>query len=421
MPVFRPRIAIAGGGPSGLALGLLLHRHGIRTTIYELRGKPTPGELAKPSGMLDLHEESGLTVIRECGLWDSFQAAVGDCSESTRVLNLDGAVLHTDEGELARRPEIPRNALLNMLVQNLPMEIIKWNHKIAAAKSTRNVATGATEIILDLGSNGTATYDFVVGADGAWSQIRELLSDVQPFYSGAQFVTVTLRNASTDYPHLVKLNGSGTLMALGGGNGLMTHRGPQDSIRVYAAVSTPHEHWAAKAGLEGKTAAEVKTKLLGDDKLFRKWALPLQDLLATACDEETKDNPGRGADIKPLYMLPVGLRWGNRMGVTLLGDAAHLMTPWAGEGVNLALWDSLDLACVLAAVPVTADAAAWQAALEPRLREFEETMLVRATEKAEETARNKDLFLSENGAQAMADMFKMYEDMAIADGPPERL
>jgi 2-polyprenyl-6-methoxyphenol hydroxylase-like FAD-dependent oxidoreductase len=81
---FRPRIAIVGSGPSGLALGLPLQQRGICPTIYELRSKPTPEELAKPSGMLDLHEESGL---REYGLWDSFQAAVGDCSKACRVLN----------------------------------------------------------------------------------------------------------------------------------------------------------------------------------------------------------------------------------------------------------------------------------------------------------------------------------------------
>ncbi|RFU23575.1 hypothetical protein B7463_g12763, partial [Scytalidium lignicola] len=356
MPIFRPRIAIVGGGPSGLALGQLLHQRGIRSTIYELRAKSTPEELAKPSGMLDLHEESGLAVMRECGLWDGFQAAVGDCSESTRVINPDGVVLHTDEGELSSRPEIARNALTNLLLQNVPSDIIKWKHKITTLRSNRNATTGATEITLDLGANGTAAYDFVVGADGAWSQIRKLLSDTQPFYSGAQMVTATVRHVSTKYPHLVELNGSGTLHALGGGNAIMTHRGPQDSIRVYAAVGTQLENWAAVAGLEGKTAAEVKTTLLSDDKLFCKWAPKLQDLLATACDEETMDNPGCEADIKPLYMLPVGNRWEHQAGVTLVGDAAHLMTPWAGEGVNLALWDSLDLAHVLAAVPETVDA-----------------------------------------------------------------
>lgn len=418
---FRPRIAIVGGGPSGLALGLLLQQRGISPTIYELRTKPTAEELARPSGMLDLHEESGLRVMRECGLWDDFQAAVGDCSEACRVLNPQGTVLHTDQGELASRPEIPRNALTNLLIRNVSSDLVKWNHKIAAVRHVHNATTGATESTLDFGANGSATYDFVVGADGAWSRVRQLLTDIKPFYSGSQFVTVTIRNASTKYPHLVELNGSGTLLALGGGNGIMTHRGPQDSIRVYAAVSTPHEHWAKAAGLEGKTATEVKTTLLGDNKLFGKWAPPLQDLLATACDEDTKDNPNSPADILPLYMLPVGHRWESRPGATLVGDAAHLMTPWGGEGVNLALWDSLDLAGALGGVPEAENAAAWQTAVEPRVRKYEETMLVRAQEKAEETAKNKDMFLSENGGQAMADMFKMYEDMAAAaSGLPER-
>ncbi|MCJ1359964.1 MAG: hypothetical protein MMC33_009967 [Icmadophila ericetorum] len=378
MPIFRPRIAIVGGGPSGLALGQLLHQNGIRATIYELRAKSTQEELAKPSGMLDLHEESGLTAMRECGLWDGFQVAVGDWSESMRVINSDGVVLHTDEGELASRPEIARKALTQLLIQKVPSDIIKGNHKITTVRSNRNASTGATEITFDLGAKGTAAYDFVVGADGAWSRIRKLLSDTQPFYSGAQYVTATVRHASTKYPHLFELSGSGTLCALGGGNAIMTQRGPQDSIRLYAAVSTPHEHWARAARLEGKTAAEVKTTLLGDEKLFCKWAPALQDLLAMACDEETKDNPGCEADIKPYYMLPVGHRWEHRTGTTLVGDAAHLMLPWAGEGVNLALWDSLDLAHVLAAVPEAADAAAWQVALEPRMREFEEIMLAKS-------------------------------------------
>ncbi|KAK7423554.1 hypothetical protein QQX98_001012 [Neonectria punicea] len=420
MPAYQPRIAITGGGPSGLALGLLLSRRGIHTTIYELRSKPTPEEIAKPSGMLDLHEESGLLTMRECGLWESFQAAVGDCSESTRVLNPEGIVLHADEGELSNRPEIPRHALTNLLAQNLPEDIVKWDHKITAVRSERNSTTGATEITLDLGENGTATYDFVIGADGAWSRVRSILSDVKPFYSGAQLMTATVRHVSTTYPHFLELNGSGTLNALGGGNSISTHRGPQDSIRVYAAVSTPNEHWAAEAGLQGKTAIEVKTALLSEDKLFGKWAPQLQELLATACEEETKDNPGTKADLMPLYMLPVGHSWEHRCGATLIGDAAHLMTPWAGEGVNLALWDALDLAHVLAEVPETEDVASWQAALDPRVRKFEEIMQARAKEKGEETLRNKDILLSENGAQNMVNLFKMYEEMAATGGETSR-
>jgi 2-polyprenyl-6-methoxyphenol hydroxylase-like FAD-dependent oxidoreductase len=405
MAIFRPRIAIVGAGPAGLTLGRLLGLRGIPATIYELRAKPTQENLTEPSGMLDLHEESGLAAVRECRLWDGFQAAMGDCSKSMRVLSPNGAVLHTDEGD-GSRPEISRNALTNLLLQSVSSDIIKWNHKITTVWSNRNATTGATEITLELGAKGTATCDLVVGADGAWSRIRKLLSNAQPIYSGAQWVTATLRHVSTKYPHLDELTGSGTFCALGGGNGILSQRGTQDSMRVYAAVRTPEEHWATAAGLKAKTATEVKTTLLSDDKLFSKWAPALQDLLATACDEETKDHPGCEADIKPLYMLPIGHRWAHRTGVTLIGDAAHLMTPWAGEGVNLALLDALELARVIGSVPEAADATAWQAALEPRMREFEEAMLARGQATAEETDKNREMFMSDNGGQAMADFFK---------------
>lgn len=60
--------------------------------------------------MLDHHEESGVAVMRECGVWDDFQARLGDCSEDCRVLNPPGTVLHAGQGELSSRPEIARNA-----------------------------------------------------------------------------------------------------------------------------------------------------------------------------------------------------------------------------------------------------------------------------------------------------------------------
>ncbi|KAJ6541707.1 hypothetical protein B0H19DRAFT_1174312 [Mycena capillaripes] len=111
----------------------------------------------------------------------------------------------------------------------------------------------------------------------------------------------------------------------------------------------------------------------------------------------------------PIYTLyrdldSKGFRWEHRTGATLLGDAAHLMLP-SGEGVNLAMLDALKLAEALAAVPEAADAAAWQVAIEPRVREFEEAMLARAFEEARNSAQLSDMLFSENGAQALVDFF----------------
>lgn len=166
--------------------------------------------------------------------------------------------------------------------------------------------------------------------------------------------------------------------------------------------------------LSGKTASEVKDMLLNEDTMFGKWDPRLKELLATASEEETRDNPGREADIAALHMLPVGSKWEHRVGVTLVGDAAHLMAPFAGEGVNLALWDVLDLARVLGSVPEVGSAAAWQSAVEPGVRLFEEHMLERAREKAEEAGKNQEMMMGENGAEAMAEWMKMAMDMAAA-------
>ncbi|KAL3449313.1 hypothetical protein BJX65DRAFT_47800 [Aspergillus insuetus] len=401
----QPRIAIIGGGPAGLTLGLMLHKRNIPFLIFEGRQEPTDAELAKPSGMLDLHEESGLAAIRECGLYSRFLQLTGGCSEAQRVSDKDGNILHTDEGELSERPEISRHALTNLLATSLPPHTIKWGHKLLSA--TSSTTPNGTEVELDFGHHGKLPFDLVIGADGAWSRVRRLLTTVKPQYAGTQNITTNITQLAK-YPHLAELIGCGSFSALGLRHGVMSHRLSQDAARIYTFLTLPDEDFPASSGLAGCTAATAKSKILQDDTLLSQFGPVVKELFAVSCDQETSDNPGALLDIKPLYTLPIGTSWEHKSNVTLIGDAAHLMCPWAGEGVNLAMWDSLLLAHAIigAHEAVATNGASFIGALDPLLVDFEVEQLERTKEKAQETYNNGQMLFEEDGAKAFAEFFQ---------------
>ncbi|KAI0123364.1 salicylate hydroxylase [Xylariales sp. AK1849] len=379
---FRPRIAIVGGGPAGLTLGLLLHKHRIPSTIFELRQKPTEEELARPSGMLDLHQESGLAAIKECGLIDDFLPLTGECTEDFKVAERNGNILYTVRGK-GTRPEISRNNLTKLLLGNIPTGSVKWDHRLLSA--TRST-TSDNETELEFGTHGKHTFDLVIGADGAWSKVRRLLTDVKPHYTGTQNITITIKGITEKYPRLAKLVGSGSFSSLGNKHVVVSQRGPIDSSRIYLWLTISDENFATDSGLAGKLATSAKDKLLKDDALLGTFGASMKELVATACDEESADNPGASLDIKALYMLPHGTSWEHRGGVTLVGDAAHLMLP-NGEGVNLAMFDSLLLSQAVIKAYKTAGKGAnsFQTTFDPLLKEFEDALVERAKETGNDT------------------------------------
>jgi 2-polyprenyl-6-methoxyphenol hydroxylase-like FAD-dependent oxidoreductase len=333
------RIAIVGGGLGGLTLARVLHTRGITSTVYELDASPTARD---QGGTLDLHEESGRRALAEAGLTGQFRAIAREEGEALRILDRDGVVRFEEGAEASggTRPEVDRGALKRILVESLPDGVVRWGTKVTAVSAGR----------LTLSTGEVVEADLVVGADGAWSKVRPLLSAAVPVYSGLSFVETHLSDVDEQHPAVAALVGPGSMFALAGGKGLIAQRNGGGRIRVYAAVK--NEDPAAVTDLADRV------RLL---EVFADFAAGLRALV-----EESDD----ALIPRPIHALPAGHRWDRVPGVTLLGDAAHVMSPFAGEGANLAMLDATELALALAAHDgVESALAAYEAALFPRAEE----------------------------------------------------
>jgi 2-polyprenyl-6-methoxyphenol hydroxylase-like FAD-dependent oxidoreductase len=356
-----PRIAIVGGGPGGLTLARILQTRGIATSVFEQERSP---DERPQGGSLDLHPRSGQYAVSLAGLTEQFRALARYQDQGTRLLDKTGAVLF-EEGD-DDRPEIDRTELRAMLLNSLALDVVHWGHRL---DSIRPLGDGVHELVF--ASGRTAAFDLVVGADGAWSRVRPILSDVTPTYTGVTVVEMGIDNVDQRHPEIAELVGRGSMSARSDGKALITQRNGHGYIRIYAALRVV-EGWAASAGIDFSQPDVARAGLIS---LFADWDVGLLGLIRS-CDDQFV--------VRPLYMLPIGHTWNFHAGATLLGDAAHLMSPFAGQGVNLAMQDAAELAIAISE----------GSGLEEAVRYYEQRMFVRSKRAAEASAEGLEMAMA---------------------------
>ena len=381
----RHRVAIVGAGPGGLTLAKILQNKlkmlGNEYTKIDVYESEASRSVRGQGGTLDLRASTGQRALRLAGLYSKFRSLARPEGQDLKILSKDGICRFQQSSSFSfsNKPEIDRGQLRDLLLESLNDGTVHWNHTLTSLHESDD------GIRMNFANGETTVADLVVGADGAWSKVRKFLEpNIAPAYSGISFLDFHLDTCTEGFSNLSRLVGRGTMFALAPGQALVAQQ-TSAGIRVYAAFRC-REGWLQKVAGVDDARRFLRTQFSGWD--------PAVARLAHAC---TADFAARG-----IYALPVGFAWRPHPCVTLLGDAAHLMSPFAGEGVNLAMHDAALLARELLRA----------ADVGPALRRYEQRQAVGARAAAAESAANLDVIFSDSAPAGFVAQMEQYSTLA---------
>ncbi|CAP67170.1 uncharacterized protein PODANS_1_21840 [Podospora anserina S mat+] len=331
------KICIVGAGPSGLALGALLEKQGgCDYVIYESSAEDVPPR----GGCLDLHPGSGQRALKDAGVFEEFKkyARYGDATIH-RLFSHKGENFF-DFGEGRDAPEIDRWALRKVLLSGIPKGKVHWKNR-RRWYLVQGAAFGKKSLV-DHFPSALESFSYL-GIDSA-----RQVTDAKPQYSGNLFVTTKILPGGPYYEKMKELCRMGSMIVMGKGVHMFNSRQGDGHYRVDVGIPGP-ENFADAGLVDIKDWDAFKKYLLGDD-LFGPYSDEMKEII----------NQSQGP-FRPwiMYYFPTdSLNWKTVPGVTLIGDAAHVTTPFVGDGVNCAMRDAIILAGKLKELGVNEEAVA---------------------------------------------------------------
>jgi 2-polyprenyl-6-methoxyphenol hydroxylase-like FAD-dependent oxidoreductase len=325
---------VIGAGIGGLATAIALDRAGVEVEVYE-----RVAELGEIGAGISLWANA-IRALRSIGLADALLAS-GAPAGDAGLRTSEGAPLVMPSGELAGRLQdlavvVHRADLQRVLLSAFGRERVMTGHACTSVEQDDRSATAI------FANDQRARGDVLIGADGLHSVVRAALhGDRPPLYSG-----------HTAWRGVVSFDHTKVRAGESWGRGERFGQIPMSEGRVY--------WFATQNAPEGARSADgEKAQLL---RLFRSWHAPIEDLIVATPDRAVLRND--------IYDRPPLKRWGDRR-ITLVGDAAHPMTPNLGQGACQALEDAVALASHLArSTDAIASLRAYETARIPRANQI---------------------------------------------------
>jgi 2-polyprenyl-6-methoxyphenol hydroxylase-like FAD-dependent oxidoreductase len=373
-------IAIVGGGPGGLTLARILQMNGASVKVYE---RDVNRSVRVQGATLDLHDESGLNALRKANLMDEFKANYRPGADHMRIIDKDAKIIYEDvfDGDDEHgRPEIDRGPLREILLNSLQPDTVVWDCNFAA------LIPQGDAFELQFKNGTTANADIVIAADGANSKIRQYITPIKPFYAGVTAVEGAVYDSAINSPNIHELLKGGKIFAMGDSQTLIVSSKGDGSIAFYVGFNCD-EFWVQESGINFADKAQV---LAWFKKDFANWGSIWSELF---------ENASSAFISRPQYCMPLNQTWETQPNLTMLGDAAHLMPPYAGEGVNMAMLDALELAECLLSDDYTD--------VKSAIAAYEKQMLVRFAEIGQITLEQTE---SLHSPDAIANMIAMFNE-----------